>query len=273
MVYYKSIEAWRARKSSCLVCLSLGCTERHWSAAWQWGGEFGRRVTIIMPNWPCSSWQEWELQSPLHIAAYSGNVAKLEELLKTCESTSLPNSFIALPTDKTTAFHVGDVDLVEEFGRTPLMYSAMAEREECVVALLRHGALITLQDSSGQTALHWAALTVSWLSVWVVGMATALIVWSTPVGKLQVFEGAACTEPWDQDQGWWWQVRITHCRPVVCAVTTLVYSLTIQCSLCRTPLHLATSHSSSKVSGPHSNILLMWAGPLVTYTVFGSHRA
>lgn len=102
--------------------------------------------------------QEWELQSPLHIAAYSGNVAKLEELLKTCESRSFPNS---LHTDKTTAFHVGDVDLVEEFGRTPLMYSAMAEREECVVALLRHGALITLQDSNGQTALHWAALTVS----------------------------------------------------------------------------------------------------------------
>lgn len=56
---------------------------------------------------------------------------------------------------------LGDVDLVEEFGRTPLMYSAMAEREECVVALLRHGALITFQDSNGQTALHWAALTVS----------------------------------------------------------------------------------------------------------------
>ena len=41
------------------------------------------------------------------------------------------------------------------------MYSAMVEREECVALLLSHGALISAQDDSGQTALHWAALTVS----------------------------------------------------------------------------------------------------------------
>ena len=55
-----------------------------------------------------------------------------------------------------------DVDEREEFGRTPLMYSAMAERVECVEVLVRRGAFITAQDSNGQTALHWAALTVSW---------------------------------------------------------------------------------------------------------------
>ena len=33
--------------------------------------------------------QEWELKSPIHIAAYSGNVAKLEELLKDSECKTL----------------------------------------------------------------------------------------------------------------------------------------------------------------------------------------
>ena len=55
----------------------------------------------------------------------------------------------------------GNADEREDFGRTPLMYSAMVEREECVTVLLRHGALISAQDDNGQTALHWAALTVS----------------------------------------------------------------------------------------------------------------
>lgn len=45
------------------------------------------------------------------------------------------------------------------------MYSAMVEREECAALLLSHGALISAQDDSGQTALHWAALTVS-VIVW-----------------------------------------------------------------------------------------------------------
>ena len=57
------------------------------------------------------------------------------------------------------------VDEVEGHGRTALMYSAMAEQAECLQALLKKGALTTAQDSNGQTALHWAAITVSILFV------------------------------------------------------------------------------------------------------------
>lgn len=87
------------------------------------------------------------------------------------------------------------MDLVEDHGRTPLMYSAMAEHEECVAVLLRHGALITSQDNNGQTALHWAALTVSHLGC-ACGMnfSVAHVVYSVLcAGELQVFEDASCS--------------------------------------------------------------------------------
>ena len=53
------------------------------------------------------------------------------------------------------------VDEVEGHGRTALMYCAMAEQPECLQVLLKKGALTTAQDNNGQTALHWAAITVS----------------------------------------------------------------------------------------------------------------
>ena len=53
------------------------------------------------------------------------------------------------------------VDEVEENGRTPLMYSAMADREDCVKLLLKKHAHVSTRDNNGQTALHWAALSVS----------------------------------------------------------------------------------------------------------------
>lgn len=53
------------------------------------------------------------------------------------------------------------VDDVEENGRTPLMYSAMAEREDCLKLLLKKHAHVSARDNNGQTALHWAAVSVS----------------------------------------------------------------------------------------------------------------
>ena len=49
---------------------------------------------------------------------------------------------------------------MEGQGRTALMYSCMADQVETLTALMKKGALLTAQDSNGQTALHWAAITV-----------------------------------------------------------------------------------------------------------------
>lgn len=53
------------------------------------------------------------------------------------------------------------VDSIEENGRTPLMYSAMADREDCLKLLLKKHAHVSARDNNGQTALHWAAISVS----------------------------------------------------------------------------------------------------------------
>ena len=62
---------------------------------------------------------------------------------------------------------VEDVDSVEENGRTPLMYSAMAGHENCLKLLLKKHAHLSARDSNGQTALHWAAVSVSVLKYYV----------------------------------------------------------------------------------------------------------
>ena len=105
---------------------------------------------------PCLS-KEWILRSPLHIAAYSGDLAHLQQLLETSK-TIFPVQLISF---HSSIPNTADVDTVEENGRTAIMYSAMADRLECVELLLQKGALITAQDSNGQTALHWAALMAS----------------------------------------------------------------------------------------------------------------
>ena len=53
------------------------------------------------------------------------------------------------------------MDETEENGRTPLMYSAMADRDDCLKLLIKKHAHVSARDSNGQTALHWAALSVS----------------------------------------------------------------------------------------------------------------
>ena len=101
------------------------------------------------------------LRSPVHIAAYSGDLNQLEQLLESSESEFTITPLPPAPHPPPPALpYTADVDAVEENERTALMYGAMADRPECVELLLQKGALITAQDSNGQTALHWAALTV-----------------------------------------------------------------------------------------------------------------
>ena len=55
----------------------------------------------------------------------------------------------------------GDVDEIDENGRTALMYVAMVDQVECLQLLISRGATISVQDNSGQTAIHWSSATVS----------------------------------------------------------------------------------------------------------------
>lgn len=50
-----------------------------------------------------------------------------------------------------------EIDHGDQFGRTPLMFTILADRLECAELLLRAGANVNSKDKGGRTALHWAA--------------------------------------------------------------------------------------------------------------------
>ena len=50
-----------------------------------------------------------------------------------------------------------DLEVGDQFGRSPLMYCVLADRLECAEILLKAGAQVNLRDKGGRTALHWAA--------------------------------------------------------------------------------------------------------------------
>lgn len=52
-------------------------------------------------------------------------------------------------------------DVVDQFGRTPLTYCALADRPYCAKILIKAGANVNLKDKGGRTALHGAAQKVS----------------------------------------------------------------------------------------------------------------
>jgi ankyrin repeat protein len=58
-----------------------------------------------------------------------------------------------------------EIDHGDQFGRTPLMFTVLADRLECAELLMRAGANVNCKDKGGRTALHWAAHKVSlgWL--------------------------------------------------------------------------------------------------------------
>ncbi|XP_065888702.1 inversin-like [Dysidea avara] len=81
--------------------------------------------------------QAANLDSPLHLAAVNGERLELDAFLKTGKF---------------------DIDGRDEYGRTPLMFSAMSDKSDCTELLVRSGAEVMAVDHNGQTALHWAAL-------------------------------------------------------------------------------------------------------------------
>jgi hypothetical protein len=50
-----------------------------------------------------------------------------------------------------------DVNVLDEYGFTPLIEAAVADNYDLVKLLVEYGADVNLQDSTGGTALHWAA--------------------------------------------------------------------------------------------------------------------
>ena len=93
------------------------------------------------------------MHSPLHLAAYIGDLAQLQETLKDSKSHIHDTVLLCM----VPALHVtvcgiaAAVDSVDEYGRTAIMYSTLAEREECVEYLVKKGASLSLQV---QCVLH-----------------------------------------------------------------------------------------------------------------------
>lgn len=119
---------------------------------------------------------------------------------------------------------VGDVDEADENGRTGLMYSAIADQLECLQLLLSRGAVASLKDSNGQTALHWAAATVSS---------------QCPPYAL----GHGPSPLWHCLQG-------NHKSLKALIQLSQLSDLTMKDNDGRCALHLATSHANSKVGVP-----------------------
>ncbi|XP_074644688.1 uncharacterized protein LOC141901380 [Tubulanus polymorphus] len=82
--------------------------------------------------------------------------------------TKLANQFItqlhaaAVNGDKNTLgkfiiSHPREIDIGDQFRRTPLMYCVLADRLECAEILIKAGCFIDKTDKGGRTALHWAA--------------------------------------------------------------------------------------------------------------------
>jgi len=51
----------------------------------------------------------------------------------------------------------GSLDIVDKFGRTPLMYSCLGDHIECAELLIKSGADVNMKDLLGRTPLLWAA--------------------------------------------------------------------------------------------------------------------
>ena len=60
-------------------------------------------------------------------------------------------------SSRENKIHLRNPLVRDKFGRTPLMFAALADYPECAEALLKHGARPQLKDRSGRTAMHWAA--------------------------------------------------------------------------------------------------------------------
>jgi len=74
---------------------------------------------------------------PLFAAAVNGDKSALERILDSSWT--------------------GSLDVVDKFGRTPLMYSSLGDHTECAELLIKFGADVNMKDLLGRTSLLWAA--------------------------------------------------------------------------------------------------------------------
>ncbi|GFR70393.1 inversin [Elysia marginata] len=79
--------------------------------------------------------------------------------------SQLPAVNLTLPMDVFTSCVIvigaqaaaEELDVGDQFGRSPLMYCVLADRPECAEILIKAGGQVNLKDKGGRTALHWAA--------------------------------------------------------------------------------------------------------------------
>jgi len=74
---------------------------------------------------------------PLFAAAVNGDKCSLERILD--------------------SNWIGSLDVIDKFGRTPLMYSCLGDHSECADLLIKCGADVNMKDLLGRTSLLWAA--------------------------------------------------------------------------------------------------------------------
>ncbi|XP_059165676.1 inversin-like [Physella acuta] len=82
--------------------------------------------------------QRLEGATQVHAAAVNGEKQTLTRLISASTDTA-------------------DLDVGDQFGRSPLMYCVLVDRLECAEILIKAGAQVNLKDKGGRTALHWAA--------------------------------------------------------------------------------------------------------------------
>ena len=75
------------------------------------------------------------INSPLHDAVISDDISHLRQLL-------MNRSY--------------DIDALDEFGRTPLMYSIFVNSYSSFDILLQFGSSLNIIDIDGKSSLHWA---------------------------------------------------------------------------------------------------------------------
>ena len=75
------------------------------------------------------------INSPLHDAVISDDTSLLKQLLLN---------------------HSYDIDIIDEFGRTPLMYSIFVNSHTSFDILVNFGSNVNMLDIDGKSSLHWA---------------------------------------------------------------------------------------------------------------------
>jgi ankyrin repeat protein/HEAT repeat protein len=106
--------------------------------------------------------------TPLHLAAYTGNIDKAEELIKSGAEINQKNKFGVAPLHKAAdKGHTkmvelliekgAEINLKNDFGATPLHRAAFEGHIEVAKLLVDKGADINKKSDHNMTLLHWAA--------------------------------------------------------------------------------------------------------------------